>query len=152
MSLPSDEKELIDTVLRNLLDQANNAEADAIQSGDTSGIAHWWEGAAHDRLLASIQSVRDRFAKVTEVNWARVGDWIKVESHSDTEATFTTNETWTFVGTADQKCADGSPLSRRYVETYPSQRYTLQLKDGQYHITTWQLGQTDTGETTTICP
>ena len=40
----------------------------------------------------------------------------------------------------------------RHVETYPIERYTLELKDGQYHIMAWQLGQSIAGEITTICP
>jgi hypothetical protein len=150
--LPADAKVLIDTVLSGVVEQANNAEVDAILSGDNTGIDQWWDSKAHDRVLASIKSIRDRFVQVTEVNWKRTGDWIRVQSHSDSEATYTTSETWTFVGTTDQKCADGSALRRRYVETYPSQRYTLQLKDGKYQIVAWQLGQSLTGEITTICP
>jgi hypothetical protein len=151
-ALPTDTKVLIDSVLSDVVERANNAEVDATLSGDEQGIDLWWDGAARDRILASIKRIRDRFVQVTEVNWARTGDWIKVQSHSDTEATYTTSETWTFVGTTDQKCADGSALKRRYVETYPNQHYTLQLKDGQYHIVAWQLGQSLAGNITTICP
>jgi hypothetical protein len=151
-ALPTDTKILIDSVLSDVVERANNVEVDAILSGDETGIDRWWEGTARDRILASTKSIRDRFVQPTEVNWARTGDWIQVQSHSDTEATYTTSETWTFVGTTDQKCADGSPLRRRYVETYPDQRYTLQLKDGKYQIVAWQLGQSLAGEITTICP
>ena len=151
-TLPADAKALIDTVLSDVVERANNAEVDAILSGDENDIELWWDGAARDRVLASIKSIRDRFVQVTEVNWARSGEWIQVQSHSDTEATYTTSETWTFVGTADQKCADGSALRRRYVETYPNQRYTLRLKDGKYQIIAWQLGRAITGDITTICP
>jgi hypothetical protein len=151
-TLPPDAKMLIDTVLSDVVERANNAEVDAILSGDENDIKLWWEGAARDRVLASIQSIRDRFVQATEVNWARSGEWIRVQSHSDTEATYTTSETWTFMGTVDQKCADGSPMRRRYVETYPDQRYTLELKDGKYRISAWQLGRSITGDITTICP
>jgi hypothetical protein len=152
VELPADAKELIDTVLSDLVERANNAEVDAILSGDENDIELWWDGAARARILAGIQSIRDRFVQVTEVNWARTGDWIQVQSHSETEATYTTSETWTFVGTVDQKCADGSAMRRRYVETYPNQRYSIQLRDGRYHIVAWQLGRSITGEITTICP
>ena len=150
-ALPTDTKMLIDTVLSDVVERANNAEVDATLSGDEKGIDLWWTGTARDRILASIKSIRDRFVQVTEVNWARTGEWIKVQSHSDTEATYTTSETWTFVGTTDQKCADGTALRRRYVETYPSQRYTLQLKDGKYQIVAWQLGQSLAADITTLC-
>jgi hypothetical protein len=150
-ALPSDTQVLIDTVLSDVVERANNAEVDAALSGDEKGIDRWWNGTARDRISASIKGIRDRFVQVTEVNWARTGEWIKVQSHSDTEATYTTSETWTFVGTTDQKCADGSALRRRYVETYPSQRYTLQLKDGKYQIVAWQLGRSLTGDITTLC-
>jgi len=152
VTLPSDAKALIDTVLNDVVERANNAEVDAILSGDENDIEQWWNGAARDRVLASIKSIRDRFVQVTEVNWARSGEWIQVLSNSDTEATYTTSEAWTFEGIVDQKCADGSAMRRRYVETYPNQRYTLELKDGEYHIVAWQLGRSITGDITTICP
>jgi hypothetical protein len=152
VALPADAQELIDTVLSDIVERANNAEVDAILSGDENNVDRWWAGAARDRVLASIKSIRARFVQPTEVNWARTGEWIQVQSQSDTQATYTTSETWTFVGTVDQKCADGSTMRRRYVETYPDQRYTLELKDGQYHIIAWQLGRAITGEITTICP
>jgi hypothetical protein len=152
VALPSDAQELIDTVLNDVVQQANNAEVDAILSGDENDIELWWDGAARDRVLAGIKSIRDRFEQVTEVNWTRSGEWLKVLSSSDTQAAYTTSETWTFEGTVDQKCADGSAMRRRYVETYPDQRYTLELKDGKYHITAWQLGRSITGEIKTICP
>ena len=151
-ALPSDPGALIDTVLNSVVERANNAEVDAILSGDQSGVKMWWEGTARDRVLASIESIRGRFKQVTEVNWARTGEWIKVLSQSDTQATYTTSETWTFVGTVDQHCADGSQMRRRYVETYPAQRYTLELKDGAYHISAWQLGRSVTGDIGTLCP
>ena len=151
-TLPTDTKVLIDSVLSDVVERANNAEVDATLSGDNAGIDRWWEGTARDRVLAGIKAIRDRFVQVTEVNWARSGEWIKVLSNSDTEVTYTTSETWTFVGTTNQKCADGSTMRRRYVETYPNQRYTLALKDGQYHIVAWQLGRSITGDITTICP
>jgi hypothetical protein len=152
VALPSDAKELIDTVLSDVVERANNAEVDAILSGDENDIELWWDGAARDRVLAGIKSIRDRFEQVTEVNWTRSGEWLKVLSNSDTKADYTTSETWTFEGTVNQKCADGSAMRRRYVETYPDQRYTLELKDGKYHITAWQLGRSVTGEIKTICP
>jgi hypothetical protein len=152
VKLPADEKTLIDTVLNGVMEQANNAEVDAILSGEANDIERWWVGAARDRVLTGSKAIRDRFVQVTEVNWARSGEWIKVLSQADTEATYTTSETWTFVGTVDQKCADGSAMRRRYVETYPNQRYTLQLKDGQYQIVAWQLGRAIAGDITTICP
>jgi hypothetical protein len=152
VALPSDAKTLIDRVLSDVVERANNAEVDAILSGDENDIELWWDGAARERVLASIKSIRDRFVQPTEVNWTRSGEWIRVQSQSDTEATYTTSEAWTFVGTVDQKCADGSTMRRRYVETYPDQRYTLELKDGQYHIIAWQLGRSITGDITTICP
>ncbi len=151
-ALPSDTKVLIDSVLSDVVERANNVEVDAILSGDETGIDQWWEGTARDRILASIKNIRDRFVQPAEANWARTGEWIQVQSHSDTEATYTTSETWTFVGTTNQKCADGSALKRKYVETYPTQRYTLQLKDGKYQIVDWQLGPSQAGEITTICP
>ena len=151
-NLPSDPQVLIDTVLNNVVEQANNAEVDAILSGDENQIDRWWDGAARDRVLAGIKSIRDRFDQVTEVNWTRSGEWLKVLSNSDTETDYTTSETWTFEGTVNQKCADGSIMRRRYVETYPNQRYTLELKDGKYHIVAWQLGKTVAGEIKTICP
>ena len=151
-TLPSDTKVLIDSVLSDVVERANNVEVDAILSGDENNVDQWWEGAARDRVLASIKSIRDRFVQPTTVNWARTGEWIQVQSHSDTEATYTTSETWTFEGTVDQKCADGSTMRRRYAEAYPDQRYTLELKDGKYHISAWQLGRSITGDITTICP
>jgi hypothetical protein len=150
--LPPDAKTLIESVLNQVMERANNAEVDAILSGEGNDVEQWWEGTARARVLDSIQSIRDRFVQVTEVNWERSGEWIKVQAQSDTEATYSTSETWTFVGTVDQKCADGSTMRRRYVETYPDQRYTLQLKDGQYHIVAWQLGRAITGNIATICP
>jgi hypothetical protein len=150
-ALPSDPDVLIETVLNNVVERANNGEVDAILSGDKNDIELWWEGAARDRVLSSIDSIRDRFKQVTEVSWIRSGEWIKVLSHSETDATYTTSETWTFVGTVDQHCADGSQMRRRYVETYPNQRYTLELRDGAYRIVGWQLGHV-TVDTSTICP
>ena len=71
VTLPADAKTLVDTVLSHVVERANNAEVDAILSGDENDIELWWEGAARDRVLASIKSIRDRFVQVTEVNWAR---------------------------------------------------------------------------------
>ena len=128
------------------------ARVDATLSGDEKDIKLWWDGRALDRVLSSIRSIRSRFTQVTEVSWTRSGEWIRVLSNTDTQATYVTSETWTFVGAIDQKCSNGSQMRRRYVESYPSQQYTLELRDGAYHIVEWQLGHSTTNDIGTFCP
>ena len=151
-TLPADPDVLVETVLNDVVEKANNAEVDAILSGDENDIELWWKGKAFDRVVSGIRSIRSRFTQVTEVSWTRSGEWIRVLSNTDTQATYATSETWTFVGAIDQQCPDGSQTRRRYVESYPSQQYTLELKDGAYHIVEWQLGRTITSDISTFCP
>jgi hypothetical protein len=43
-------------------------------------------------------------------------------------------------------------MRRRYVEFYPNQEYTIELRDGAYHIVEWQLGRSTTNDISTFCP
>ena len=95
--------------------------------------------------------VHSRFIEVTEVSWTPSGEGIRLLSSATTTATYTTSETWTFVGTINQRCPNGSQMIRRYVETYPSEQYLLQLQAGAYTVAEWQLGRAIIDESHTSC-
>ncbi len=151
-ALPLDPRVLVETVLRTVIERANQAEVEAILSGDERALDPWWSGLARDRVIANVRNVRSRFVEVTEVSWTPSGEGIRLLSSTVTTATYTTSETWTFVGATGQLCPDGSPTVRRDVETYPSEQYTLRLTDGVYSVTEWQLGPSIVDESRTVCP
>lgn len=151
-ALPLDPRTLVETVLRAVIERANDAEVDAILSGDETDVDPWWSGQARDRVLDNVRRVRSRFVTVTEVTWVPVGEGIQLLSSSVATATYTTSETWTFVGTTNQLCPDGSPRLRRTVETYPVEQYTLVLQDGVYSVAEWQLGRATIEEDRAFCP
>ncbi|MGH2593301.1 MAG: hypothetical protein ACRDGG_07290 [Anaerolineae bacterium] len=151
-ALPLDPRALIDTVLRRVIEQANAAEVAAILSGDESALDPLWSGQARDRVVENVRRVRSRFVEVTEVSWTLSGEGIRLLSSATTTATYTTSETWNFVGTIDQRCPNGSQMIRRYVETYPSEQYLLRLQAGAYTVAEWQLGRAIIDESRTICP
>ena len=150
-ALPLDPRALIDTVLRSVIEQANDAEVAAILSGDESAVDPLWSGQARDRVVENVRRVRSRFVEVTEVSWTPSGEGIRLLSSATTTATYTTSETWTFVGTINQRCPNGSQMIRRYVETYPSEQYLLQLQAGAYTVAEWQLGRPIIDESRTFC-
>jgi len=151
-TLPLDPRELVETVLRTVIERANDAEVEAILSGDEGAVDPWWAGEARDRVAENVRRVRSRFVEITEVTWAPSGEGIRLLSSSAVTATYITSETWTFIGKIAQRCPDGSTMSRRYVETYPSEQYTLELREGAYSVSGWQLGQPVTDEVRTFCP
>jgi len=127
-------------VLENIIPPANDAQVEALLTGDESRVEPLWGGQARDRVLENVRRLRSRFVQVVEVSWVPAGEGIQLLSSTATTATYTTNETWTFVGTIDERCRDGSPKIRRYVESYPAEQYTLQLQSGVYSIVEWRLG------------
>lgn len=151
-ALPLDPRELVETVLRGVIERANDAEVDAILSGDETDVDPWWGGQARDRVLENVRRVRGRFLAVTDVTWRTSGDGIQLLSGTVTTATYTTSETWTFVGTVNRECPDGSRMSQRYVETYPSEQYMLVLRDSIYSVIEWQLGPAIVEESSPVCP
>jgi len=151
-ALPLDPRLLVETVLRSVIERANDAEVDAILSGDENDVDPWWSGQAHDRVLENVRRVRSRFFEVTEVAWSPVGEGIQLIASTVTTATYTTSETWTFIGTIGEQCADGSPMLQRYVERYPSEQYTLVLQDSVYSVLEWQLGLAVVEENRRFCP
>jgi hypothetical protein len=139
-------------VLRSVIERANDAEVDALLSGDDTRVDPLWSGQARDRILESVRRVRSRFLEVIEVSWQPSGEGIRLLSNTVTTATYATSETWTFAGTVAQICKDGELMIRRYVETYPFEQYMLELRGGQYLIVEWRLGKPIVDSISTTCP
>ena len=151
-ALPPDPQVLVETVLLAVIERANDAHAEAILSGDGGALDPWWSGPARDRALDGAQRIRSRFLEVLSATWAFAGDGIQLLTSSAVSATYTTNETWTFIGTLRGQCPDGAPLQQRFVESYASEQYTLELRDGVLSVAQWALGRPVTLEARSICP
>jgi hypothetical protein len=151
-ALPLDPRELIETVLGNIIPRANDAQAAAILSGDESLVNELWTGQARGVALNSVRNVRSRFIEVTEVSWLPSTEGIRLLSSSTVTAAYTTSETWTFVGTVSGRCPDGSQRRYRFVETYPDEEYVLRLQDGRYSVDQWRLGRVVREEARPLCP
>jgi hypothetical protein len=139
-ALPIDPIELIDTVLRGVIERANQAEIDALLTDDDRMLEPWWDEQALDRVKVNVQNVRSRYIDVTDVQWEPIGDGIRLISSTSLTATYVTSERWTFVGVINFACADGTPAQRRYVEAYPSEQYTLELRDTIISVVQWDIG------------
>lgn len=151
-ALPLDPRELVESVLGNIIPRANDAQAAAILSGDGSLVNELWTGQARVVVLNNVRRVRSRFIEVTEVSWAPSGEGIRLLSSSAVTATYTTSETWTFVGTIAGRCSNGAQPVRRFVETYPAEQYLLKLEAGAYTVDQWQLGPVTINEARSFCP
>lgn len=152
-ALPIDPVELIETVLRSAIERANQAEIDALLSDDDRMLEPWWDEQALDRVKVNVHNVRARYIDVTDVQWQPIGDGIRLISSTSLTATYVTSERWTFVGTINFTCADGSLAQRRYVEAYPSEQYTLELRDTIISVVQWDIGQAIVQEISPpLCP
>lgn len=152
-ALPLDPSVLIDTVLRIVIERANQAEIDALLNDDESLLEPWWAEQSHERVLQNVRNVSQRFVDVTNVTWEPVGDGIQLLSSTQITATYTTHEIWTFVGTINRQCPDGSLAQQRYVESYPFERYTLELRDSIIRVIRWDIGPATIEEVSPpICP
>jgi hypothetical protein len=152
-TLPADAKVLIDTVLSGVVEQANNAEVDAILSGDNTGIDQWWNSTAHIASGEHQEHPRS----------IRAGDRGELEANGrlDPGAISSGFGSDLYNQRNVDVCGHGRSEVRRWFRAAPPLRgdlprpalhAALQLKDGKYQIVAWQLGQSLTGEITTICP